>query len=315
MVRRGNQYLGVQVAAFIYYLKNRRKFDLVIDQFHGIPFFTPLYVKKTKMAITQETAKEVWFLNHFKFPFNLIIGFLGYFAEPFIFKMYKNIIFMTASESAKKDLISYGISKEKIFVVYHGVKSVSFRKQKKEKNPTIVYLGRLSKDKGVEDALRTFQILIKKNKRYTFWIIGKGETKDYEKKIKKMAYKIIPSKNIHFFGQVSEREKFELLSKAHILINPSRKEGWGLVNIEANLAGVPVAAYSSPGLVDSVKNGISGVIAGTSPQSLAEEIDRLVKDKRLYDKLSRGAVKWSKKFNWNQSAAKSLAVLNRVIKQ
>src|SRR3989339_1635231 len=46
IVRGGSQYLGVQFEGFKYYLANKEQFDLVVDQFHGIPFFTPLYVKK-----------------------------------------------------------------------------------------------------------------------------------------------------------------------------------------------------------------------------------------------------------------------------
>jgi len=65
IVRRGNQYLGVQIAAFIFYLREKNNFDLIIDQFHGLPFFTPLYSRKPKIAVIQETARKVWFLNPF----------------------------------------------------------------------------------------------------------------------------------------------------------------------------------------------------------------------------------------------------------
>jgi len=44
IIRKGYQYLGVQIAAFFWYLFSKHdNFDLVVDQFHGIPFFTPLY--------------------------------------------------------------------------------------------------------------------------------------------------------------------------------------------------------------------------------------------------------------------------------
>src|SRR6266498_3127303 len=49
--RYGRQMFGVQWEAFVWYLfKPHEKFDLVIDEFHGIPFFTPLYVKVKKMG-------------------------------------------------------------------------------------------------------------------------------------------------------------------------------------------------------------------------------------------------------------------------
>src|SRR3990167_7300127 len=82
IVRGGYQYLGVQIAAFLYYLKNKNKFDLLVDQFHGLPFFTPLYSKKPKLAVIQETARNVWFLNPLPRPINWLVGIIGYFGEP-----------------------------------------------------------------------------------------------------------------------------------------------------------------------------------------------------------------------------------------
>src|SRR3989344_6710332 len=82
-IRSGYQYLGVQVAGFLFYIKNRNKFDLVVDEFHGVPFFTPLYVRVKKLAVVQEIAREVWFLNPLQWPVNWLIGIIGYITEPF----------------------------------------------------------------------------------------------------------------------------------------------------------------------------------------------------------------------------------------
>ena len=121
IIRKGSQYLGVQIFAFFFYLKNKEKFDFVVDQFHGIPFFTPLFVKKPKLAVLQEVAREVWFLNGLVFPLNLIVGLIGYVFEPFIFLFYKEIPFMVGSNSAKEDLVKFGVLAKNISIVPHGV--------------------------------------------------------------------------------------------------------------------------------------------------------------------------------------------------
>lgn len=309
--RGGYQYLGVQVAAFFFYFKKRGEYDFVIDCFHGLPFFTPLYVRKPKIAVIQETAREVWFLNPLPPPLNWAVGLLGYLVEPIIFKLYKSTQFVTGSKSAKKDVSNMGIPKNKITVWPHGVIVLKPKPLlEKEKVPTIVYLGVLSKDKGIEDAIKCFKILSEMG-NYKFWIIGKPETKNYLQTIKR----IIREKNIKvkLFGFVSQKKKFELLAKAHILINPSVREGWGLVNIEANAMGTPVVSYNNVGLVDSVKNGISGIICNeNSPESLVENVDRVIKDSKLYDKLSKSAISWSKKFNWKNSVKLSFALISRI---
>lgn len=311
IVRFGHQYGGVQIAAAFYYLKNKRNIDLVVDQFHGIPFFTPLYVVKPKLAIIQEVAGKVWFLNPLPWPINWLVGVVGYFSEPFIFKLYKKVHFMTASQSARQDLERMGILAKNITVIPHGVTLPKFEvKKEKSKINTITYLGILSKDKGIEDAIECFKILSSR-KDINFWVIGKGETESYEKKIKNMA-KVLGEK-IKFWGYVSNAKKFELLAKSHLLINPSVHEGWGLVNIEANAVGAPVVAYGSAGLVDSVKNGVSGLVLGqNTSQEMAKQARTLLENDWEYQKLSQGALSWSHNFSWGKSKKASLELINKI---
>ncbi|EKD90443.1 MAG: glycosyl transferase family protein [uncultured bacterium] len=313
IIRKGYQYLGVQIAAFVYYMGNHENYDLVIDQFHGLPFFTPLYARKPKIALIQETARNVWFLNPLPFPVNWIVGVLGYFGEPFIFLIYRFTKFATGSQSAKADVSKFFIPLSNITVWPHGViVNLHRKKTSKEKLPTIAYLGVLSKDKGIEDALKCFAYLRNKG-NYQFWIIGKPETEKYGKYIVNLTKKFKMQKKVKYWGYVSQLKKFELLSRAHLLINSSSREGWGLVNIEANAVGTPVVSYRSAGLVDSVKDGVSGVVVkDNTPLKLAETVDEILNDNLFYKKLQNGAINWSKKFNWDLSVKISLKTLRNV---
>ena len=313
IVRSGYQYLGVQIAGFFYYLKFRKNFDLVIDQFHGLPFFTPLYARKPKLAIIQETARKVWFLNPLPKPLNWIVGLIGCLGEPLIFLFYKNTPFITGSQSAKKDVTEMRIPEGNITIVPHGVILPKFKiKNLKLKIKTIVFLGVLSKDKGIEDAIKCFKILDRQDK-WNFWVIGRPETVEYGKQIQSLVSKLKFKNKIKFWGFVSQNKKFELLAKAHVLINPSVYEGWGLVNIEANAMGTPVIAYSNAGLVDSVKMGTSGIICQkNTSDNLAEETFNLLQDNQKYERLKKGALNWSKKFSWKRSVSQSLLLINKI---
>jgi len=313
IVRSGYQYLGVQLAGFFHYLKNKDKYDFVVDQFHGIPFFTPLYSIKPKLAILQEVAREVWLKNPLPKPINWIVGYIGYFGEFFVYQIYRifGVHFMVGSESAKQDLEKIGIDSKNISIVHHGVKLIKLTKiPKKERTKTICFLGVLSKDKGIEDALKTFSLLSEKG-HYQFWVIGRPETEEYFNRLKKLIknYKI----KIKFWGFVSNQKKFELLARSHVMLNPSILEGWGLVNIEANAMGTPVVAYKSPGLVDSVKHNESGLLVNkNTPEELAKSINSLLKNNKLYKKLRKGSVEWSKKFDWKKSSKESLELIEEL---
>lgn len=309
-VRAGYQYLGVLVAGFFYYLQNKKKIDLVIDEFHGVPFFTPFYIRKRKLAVVQEVARKVWLLNPLPKPWNWIIGVVGFLGEPFVFLLYKKTPFMVGSNSAKDDIIKMGIPPSNITIVPHGVIIPKiFTLPAKEKIKTIVYLSKLSKDKGIMDALKCFSILDKTG-IWQFWVVGKTETKDYLKFIKKQVKKMHFKNTIKFWGFVTEENKFDILAKAHILINTSIHEGWGLVNIEANSVGTPAVAYKVAGIIDSVKNGVSGILCTeNSQENMANEIDDLLNDQKRYEQLSKGAISWSKNFTWEKSRKLSLKLL------
>lgn len=313
IIRNGYQYLGVQAAAFFYYQKNKSEFDLVVDQFHGIPFFTPLYVKKPILAILQELAREVWFLNELPFPLNYLVGLIGYLFEPFIFLFYKKTQFMVGSDSAKKDIESVGIPRKNITVVPHGVIVPKVTASlEKPKIKTVSFLGALTKDKGVEDAIKAFSIL-NKTGEYQFWIIGDG-LPDYVEKLKYLVKDLGIQNQTKFWGFVDQKKKFELLSKTHVLVNPSAREGWGLVNIEANAMGTPVVAYKSAGLVDSVKDGQSGIFCNEkTPGSLAEAVEIILTPENKYKMLSESSKKWAKNFDWKISVRNSTDLINKTL--
>lgn len=313
IIRQGNQVFEVQARAFFWYIFSRHpKYDLVIDQFHGLPFFTPFYIKEKKLAFIHEIAGEVWRLNPWVFPFNLIPAIIGPLFESAIFKFYKSIPFMTVSDSTKKDLAAFGIPENNISVIHNGVSVPSKVIATKDKRPTFLFLGALTKDKGVKRAVELFFQLKKKIPDAQFWFVGKGEV-GFLTKIKKLIIDLNLSNNLKFFGYVTELKKFELMKKSHFLINTSVREGWGIVVLEAAAMGTPTVAFDVPGLRDSIQNNKTGVLSkDLSLEELASKVQLLLSDKEKYDKMCKDAVLWSKKFTWERSVRESSELIRRV---
>lgn len=314
VLRRGRQLLGVQISALFWYIfGSNKEFDLVVDQFHGIPFFTSLYIRKPIIGVVQEVAGKVWLQNDLPKPINYIVGMIGYLLEPLFFRFYRRTTLITGSNSAKEDLVKIGIPKKNINIIPHGViikKPKPF--PKKEKKQTIIYLGALTKDKGIEDAIEAFD-LIAKDIDCQFWIVGKGRD-SYVYYLKEKIERMGLSSKVKFWGFVSQERKFELLARAHIMINPSVLEGFGLVNIESNSMGTPVVAYKSRGLVDSVVEDKSGVFCEeNTPLEMADRVSNLLMDNKRLKSLSQSSVEWSKKFEWKRSRAMSLGLLRDII--
>ena len=316
IIRRGRQIFGVQWEAFKWYLFDKHiKFDLVIDQFHGLPFFTPLYIKHNKLGFIHEVTKDVWRVNPWPFPLNLVPAILGPLVEPYFFKLYKNVPFMTVSQSTKKDLCEWGIKSNNITVVHNGVTIYKLKKiPAKEKKNTFIYLGALSQDKGIESALKVFSIISNTEDNWQFWVVGKCDPK-YLRKLKALCNNLRLDKNIKFWGFVNEKKKFELLSRAHLAINPSVREGWGLVNIEANFFGLPVLAYDVAGSRDSIRMGINGFLSPLGDyQDMASKALKLMNDKDLYNKMQSKSKTWSRNFTWKKSVKESLKLIEDLVK-
>lgn len=315
VIRAGRQVLGVQLQAIKWYLfEDHEKFDLVVDQFHGLPFFTPLFVRQKKLGFIHEITKEIWKYNTLVWPLSLIPSLLGPLLEPLIFKLlYRAIPFMTVSDSTKKDLVELGIPEYAVTVVNNGYSRPKMKTlPSKERANTAIFLGAIAKDKGIEDALKVFSCIDQKEQGWQFWVVGKAES-HYQDYLKNLAKNLGLENKLKFWGYVSERKKFELLAKAHILVNPSIREGWGLVVIEAASVKTPTVGYDVPGLRDSIKNGETGILSDPNPIACAEKVLSLMNDKKEYETFRRSCIRWSKQFNWKESSKKSLNLIKRII--
>jgi len=272
-----------------YYNENRHKFDIIVDEINTIPFFTPKFAKREKIiALIHQLAREAWFYET-PFPINL---FGYYFIEYRWLKNYIDIPTITVSKSTENDLKSLGF--QKIFIVYNGlnVKPLDKVPQKSEK-PLIVYVGRMKKVKKPQDVIAAFKIIKKRIKNATLWMIGNGYLR------KKLEVK---AQDVTFFGYLSKEIKDKLVRKAWVIAVPGVREGWGQVVTDANALGVPAVGYDIPGLRDSIKNGYNGFLVKNNPKALANGIIRILINNKLRKKLSENAIKWAKRFSWDNSA-------------
>lgn len=283
-----------------YKQKYQGKVDVVIDEVHGIPFLTPLYVKEKIILYIHEVAGSIWFKM---FPW--IISIVGKYTEILFLKFYTNVQTVTASQSTKQELISLGFVEEKINIVEHGISNEFLdTPTPKFKNFTLLFLNRIVKMKGPNRAIQIFA-KVKESIPETKLIMAGASSEEYMDELKKLAKKLNVLYDIDFKGFVSQKEKINLLQKSHVLINTSYKEGWGLVNLEANSQGTPAVTFDVEGCRDSVKNGINGYIS----KDESEFVENIIK---LKDKdLSQSSIDYSKKYNWNEKAQDFYKVLSK----
>lgn len=305
IIRRGGFYF-VYPWAFVYYFTQfRGQYDIIIDCHNGIPFFTPLYVKEPVICVVHHIHQEI-FKRLLPLPLAIFARFLERDVMPYV---YKNINFVTVSESSKEEMIHYGMVGKGIEIVYNGVELKDFKPAQKSEVPMILYLGRLKAYKSIDVLITAFKILMDQAPDAFLVIAGSGEE---EKHLKRLAEQLGTLDRIIFVGKVSEADKIDLLQKAWVMVNPSFMEGWGITTIEANACGTPVIAADVPGLRDSVKDFETGyLVSHGDTNGFAKRIISVIEDFKLRNKLSEKSIQWAQNFTWDKSVIKLSSIVSR----
>jgi glycosyltransferase involved in cell wall biosynthesis len=164
----------------------------------------------------------------------------------------------------------------------------------KEANPTVVFMGRLKKVKLPHHALQAFSIIKREIHDAKMWMIGDGYFRKKLESFKK--------EDVIFYGHISNEKKYELLSRAHIILVPAVREGWGQVVTEANAMGTPAIGYRVPGLRDSIRHNETGItIMEKTPAAMAQQAISLLRDSDRLSRYSKNALDFSRQFSWDNT--------------
>lgn len=306
IIRRGGFFLVYVWAVLYYALRLRGKYDVVVDCENGIPFFTPLYVRKPVVCLMHHVHQDVFFRSLPK-PLAWFASFLEKNLMPLI---YSNVPFVTVSDSSREEMQAIGLGKVGITVVHPGVDREEFSRVLVPKSiqPTILYLGRLKAYKSVNVLIQAFRIVLSERPEARLIIAGDGEEREH---LKRLAHELrLSSEQVKFVGHISHKAKVKLLQEAWMLVNPSFMEGWGIVAIEASAAGTPVIASDVPGLRDSVRHeGTGYLVEYGDVKGFAERIHLIIRDKELREGLATNAREWAGNFSWSKSSEAFLRAL------
>jgi glycosyltransferase involved in cell wall biosynthesis len=229
---------------------------------------------------------------------------MHYFMEPRWYACYRNVDTVTVSNSTRDDLLQFGITDTRI--VPQGLSQEPLEGVlPKEDVPTFLFVGLLKKANLVHDCITAFKIIKSKIPEARLWIVGRGAQRD---KLEAQAKGL----NVEFFGYVDEARKVELMQRAHAMLVPGIREGWGMVITEANASGTPAIAYDIVGYRDAVRDGETGMLTEATPEAMARAAIRFARETGLQTRLSEGALSWSRQFSWDTTAAAFLDEIENV---
>ena len=145
--------------------------------------------------------------------------------------------------------------------------------------PVILYVGRLSAEKGVDNLFKAASILALDNRQFTLRIVGSGQE---ETNLRELAANLGIESHVEWAGRVSHGpELFKEFDSATIFVLPSLSEGSPAAIAEAMARGIPVVASRVGGIPDLVKENETGLLVDAGdPGQLADAILKLMLDSK-----------------------------------
>ncbi len=216
------------------------------------------------------------------------------------------------------------VSPERIHVIPNGVDMSRFRANRKtietqngfrlKGGKTILFVGRLVKEKGVLTLLEAFHKLRQSGNNSELVIVGDGPMRE---ELAKEAARRGIDKRVTFTGFVDEATLVSAYRSSDVFVLPSLYEPFGMVALEAMASGTPVVVSDVGGLSEIVEDGHTGLkVRPGDPTQLAEALARALVDARLARRLKANGYQMAReRYGWDMVGEKTLSVYEQALSQ
>jgi glycosyltransferase involved in cell wall biosynthesis len=277
--------------------------DGLIEVFHGVPFFAPLWARHTpQVGVVHHVHLGMW--HHLLAPPGAAVGhLLERFAVPAV---YRRRTLVTIAPSSRDELLrAYRADPTLVSVVDNGVDDGFTPGGQRAAEPLVVAVVRLMPQKGVDRLLRTFALVRERVGGARLAVVGAGPEHD---RLVALASTLGLDDVVDFVGWVTPAELVDWYRRAWVVASASRREGYGLTLLEAAACGTPGVASHIPGHIDAVVDGVTGLL-GDDEAELADALVRVLTDDDQRARLAAGALEHSRQHRWDRTAAGILDAL------
>jgi 1,2-diacylglycerol 3-alpha-glucosyltransferase len=178
-----------------------------------------------------------------------------------------------------------------------------------EEEELLLYVGRLSKEKGLDLILRAFIRIVAERPSVRLLLLGEGP---YKRALESKARKLGLSRRIIFGGEIPHDEVPDYFSAADLFVFSSLTDTQGLVLLEAMTAGVPVVAVEAPGPVDVLSEG-GGLLVPATEVDFSNAVLSLLTDEVGRREMGKQAIRAAQRYSISATTARMLEVYEKTI--
>lgn len=270
--------------------------DALIEVWNGVPYFSPVWFRGPRVAILHHSHREIWPLVLATPSFATAGRFIETKVAP---RIYRRTFVVTDSDSSRADLIdALGFRGDRVRVGEPGIDPRFSPGGERSVTPLIVSVGRLVGTKGFDALIDVVHAVRQRGHEVELVIVGEGYERDH---LEDQQRRLGAEGWLRLAGRVPDVEVVELYRRAWGVASMSASEGWGMTLTEAAACGTPAVASRINGHIDAVRDGESGLLA-SGPDEMADQLERLLGDAALRQRLSVGALVRAKELNWDRTA-------------
>lgn len=205
--------------------------------------------------------------------------------------------------------LHYGIPPWKIRPVHNGADPVdAFATKKKFPEKLVLFLGRLTSQKGPEFFLETASRVIAKNPHVRFVVAGTGDK--LRPLIESGAFRGLGD-HFHFTGFLDKEKVHDLLSMTDVYCMPSVSEPFGLSALEAAQFGIPAVISKQSGVAEVLKGALKADFWDVD--LMAKHINDLLTDDTLREQAIQQAKLDIAAATWDAAAAKVMKIYEELV--
>ncbi len=158
------------------------------------------------------------------------------------------------------------------FSPVENAKKIISDKFKIKKGYTLLYAGRISKDKNLDFIMDVYKSIIEKRDNVNMLVVGDGPY------LSKLKDKMKNYERVIFTGAINRNDLAEIYSGSDVLLFPSCTDTFGMVVLEAQCCGLPAIVSDIGGPKEIILDGVTGYIADYNDiDSWRKKINNLLK--------------------------------------
>ncbi len=207
----------------------------------------------------------------------------------------------------------YGVPKRKITVIYNApedqYKVFEPEAEGVKRSSQVVFLGRLTFQKGPDHFLKAAALVAQANDDARFIFCGTG---DMLEQLRVQAHQLGIEDRVHFAGFIHPAAVDEILRESRVLVMPSVSEPFGLVALEAVHCGIPTIISKQSGVREVLQRALQ--VDFWDVEKLADQILAALRLRALSRQLVNEGMEQVRQLSWEKSAQKVIETYHRYLK-